>query len=282
LADPSRGSVTLSGQLHHSPTRDAICIVVHGLGGAIDSQYIIRAAHTLTKRGYGCLRLALRGADRLGQDVYHAGLTADVEAAIGSPELADYRRVFVLGYSLGGHMALRSALAPSDPRVRAVASVCAPLDLDASAQAIDHPSRRIYCQHVLEGLKEIYAEVAKHGPVPTPLPVIDTIQTIRTWDRHVVVPRFGFASVDDYYQRNSAGPRLADLNVPALIVACTGDPMIPPETLEPSLAQPLPPHVEQRWVTGGGHVGYSKRTDLGFGGQRGIEHQIVTWMDRHS
>ncbi len=280
VVDPKVGPVPLRGQLRHGRSREAVCVVVHGLGGSIESQYMIRAAKTLADRGYGCLRLALRGADRRGDDVYHAGLTADLETAIASPQLADYRRVVVLGYSLGGHVALRSAMAPRDPRIRAVASVCAPLDLAASSLAIDHPRRRLYCSHVLSGLKEIYAAVAAKKPVPTPLPVVARLSTIRDWDRHVVVPRHGFASVDDYYDSQSAGPRLDTIRVPTLIVACTGDPMIPPVTLEPSLHRTLPTHVHTRWVRGGGHVAYPGNVDLGFAGPRGIEGQILTWMDQ--
>ncbi len=280
IDDPQVGPVQLTGELQHTAQRDAICVLVHGLGGSIDSQYMIRAASVLSARGVGCLRLGLRGADRQGDDFYHAGLTTDLEAAIASPQLADYQRVYVLGYSLGGHMTLRSGLAPQDSRVRAVASICAPLDLAASAMAIDHPRRRVYCNHVLAGLKEIYREVAERRPVPTPWPIVEQLKTIREWDRHVVVPRHGFASVDDYYDSQSAGPRLADIHVPAMIVACTGDPMIPPPTLHPSLSAPLPDHVHTHWVRGGGHVAYPARVKLGQPGPRGIEHQILTWMER--
>jgi pimeloyl-ACP methyl ester carboxylesterase len=67
----------------------------------------------------------------------------------------------VLGFSLGGHVTLCHALRPSDARLRAVASVCAPLDLAAGCSAIDHPRAAVYCGHVLAGLKEIYTAVAR-------------------------------------------------------------------------------------------------------------------------
>lgn len=69
-----------------------------------------RAARVAEAAGLDSLRLNLRGADRMGEDGYHAGLTADLAAALASPELADYRSVGVLGFSLGGHPAFSPRL----------------------------------------------------------------------------------------------------------------------------------------------------------------------------
>ena len=83
--------------------------------------------------------------------------------------------------------------------------MCAPLDLAASGAAIDHPRAACLLRPVLNGLKQIYAEVARRRPVPTPLASVLRVRTIRAWDRLAVVPRFGFASVDHYYQRAASG-----------------------------------------------------------------------------
>ncbi len=283
LVDPKVGRVTLRGQLRDRPESDALCVVVHGLGGAIDSQYTIRAAQAVDAAGMSCLRLALRGACRTGEDYYHAALTADLDAAIASDALRRFRRIYVLGFSLGGHVTLRLGTRraePRDPRIRALASVCAPLDLHRSCAAIDDPRRRLYRAHVLSGLVEIYELVAARRPVPTPLEVVRGIRFIREWDRHVIVPRFGFRDENDYYDRASAGPRLSTLELPTLIVSTTGDPMVPEDAVRPSLVG-LPAHVETRWIYGGGHVGYPRALDLGFGPDRGLEAQVLAWMRRH-
>ncbi len=283
LLDPAVGRVTLHGQLRDRAESDAVCVVVHGLGGAIDSQYTIRAAQAADAAGISCLRLALRGASRQGEDYYHAALTDDLDAAVASAALQRYRRIYVLGYSLGGHVTLRLGTRraePRDPRIRALVSVCAPLDLHRSSAAIDHPSRRLYRAHVLSGLVEIYELVAARRPVPTPIEVVRRVRHIRAWDRHVIVPRFGFRDELDYYDRASAGPRLPTLELPTLIVSTTGDPMIPEDAVRPCLVG-LPAHVETRWIYGGGHVGYPRGIDLGFGPNRGLEAQVLSWMQRH-
>lgn len=278
LHDPKIGDVRLTGALARVPEARGLVVLVHGLGGALDSQYLVKAARAAADAGLDSLRLALRGADRAGEDFYHAGLVEDLQAALRSPALADYRTIFVIGFSLGGHMVLRWAHAPSDPRVRAVASVCAPLDLAAGCAAIDRPGAGLYRSHVLSGLREIYVAVAARRPVPTPVTVVAGIRTIREWDRLVVVPRHGFCSVDDYYDSQSAAPRLRGLELPTLIVAATGDPMVPAATVAPALRE-LPRHVLARWVPGG-HVGFAGGVDLGLGDRPGLERQIFAWMLR--
>lgn len=287
LQDPKLGALTLRGALHRGGEAGReLVVLVHGLGGAIDSHYVIQAARAATAAGIDSLRLALRGADRQGEDFYHAGLTADLEAALASPALAAYEHVYVLGFSLGGHVTLCHALRPSDRRLRAVASVCAPLDLAASGAAIDHPRAALYCKHVLEGLKEIYTQVARRREVPTPLASIRRLTTIRGWDRLAVVPRFGFVSVDDYYGQCSVGPRLGQAQVPALVLSATADPMIPAVTVAPHV-RGLPAIVTHRWVARGGHVGFPAglRLDLGrepMAAPPGLAPQVLAWLRRHA
>jgi hypothetical protein len=277
VADPQAGAVRLQGRLRAAPSDTAV-VVVHGLGGGLDSPYMRRAGAALARAGVACLLLAVRGADRGGDDFYHAGQTDDLEAAIASEALAPYREVCVLGFSLGGHMALRLALRPP-PRLRAVAAVCAPLDLARASRAIDSTS--VYRRHILRGLKEMYAQVARRGEVPTPMSVVRRIDTIRSWDTMTVVPRYRFASVDDYYERMSVGPRLPELRVPALIVHSRADPMVPTWTVEPSL-RATGPWASVRRLARGGHVGFPGDVDLGLPGPRGLEPQILSWFARLS
>jgi predicted alpha/beta-fold hydrolase len=277
IEDPQIGPVTLRGALRDSNSADACLIVVHGLGGSIDAHYCVQAAEAAERAGLACLRLGLRGADRCGEDFYHAGLAADLQAAVASSALARFARLYVVGYSLGGHMSLRFALAPGDSRVRAVAAVCAPLDLELSAQAIDRPGAVLYRRHVLSGLNEIYAAVARNRDVPTPLPRVLRARTIREWDGLTVVPRHGFGTVDRYYAEMSAGPRLAELEVPALLVQSTPDPMVPPWTYEPHLLAPAPRLQVQR-LAAGGHVGFPRRVSLGQAEPAQLEDQVVRWL----
>ena len=281
LEDPRIGTIALQGQLQLPDPKADLVVLVHGLGGSPDSQYIIQAAHAATRAGLGCLRLGLRGTDRSGVDFYHAGLTQDLSAAIASPALAEVRRIYLLGFSLGGHTSLRFALAPSDRRVRAVATLCAPLDLHAGSRAIDRANAWPYRRYLLNGLLEIYERVAARRSVPTPLAIARRIATMREWDAKTVVPRFGFTSADDYYSSMSVGPQLQRLALPALIVATKQDPMVPATTLRPYLEIP-PPAVTVRWMPRGGHVGFPRHSSLDLDDPRGtVLDQIFAWLRNH-
>jgi uncharacterized protein len=279
VRDAQYGSISLRGLLSERADADTCVIVVHGLGGTTQTHYCVQAARAVEAAGFSCLRLALRGADRDGEDFYHAGMVPDLEAAIASEPLRRYARLLVIGYSLGGHVVLRYALAPSDSRVRAVAAICSPLDLDLGARHIDGPAAFIYRRHVLNGLNAIYAEVARRRPVPTPLARVLRARTIREWDSLTVVPRHGFENVEHYYRTVSVGPSLARLELPALLLHSRGDPMVPPRTYEAHLAS-AGPRVTLRWLDGGGHVGYPGALSLGEQASPGVESQALCWLAR--
>jgi|CXWL01.1.fsa_nt_gi predicted alpha/beta-fold hydrolase len=287
LDDPDVGPVRLSGQLHRfrPEAGGTLAVVLHGLGGTADSGYVHAAAVAAADSGLAALlRLAVRGADRSGEDFFHAGLTADVHAALADPALAGYDRVVVLGYSLGGHLALRYATEPGDPRLSAVAAVSAPLDLALAAAAIDAPGMGLYRRYLLTHLFDIYDAVAARRAVPTPPAVVRRTRGIRAFDELTVAPRFGFADAGDYYARASVGPRLAELRVPALLVASPDDPMVPASTYR-HLVEPAPPRLTVRWVRGG-HVAFPRRVPLGLtsgesergGGSAGVDRQILAWL----
>lgn len=249
---------------------------MHGLGGSASSPYALRAAAMAETLGASSLRLNLRGSDGLGEDYYHAGLTADLHAALASAELAAYARLYLVGVSLGGHVALRLLTEAHDARLRAVAAVCAPLDLDATAAALDRPQSALYRYYILRRLREVYAEVAARHPVPTPLERLDGVWKLREFDALTVAPRWGFASAEDYYARASVGPLLPRLAKPALLVAASDDPMVPRSTLDPWFAGA--PALDVRWVSRGGHVSVPGSLDLGMPAPRGLSGQVLGWL----
>lgn len=282
--DPVLGKVLLTGRLTEVPGAQGVVLIVHGLGGSARSPYAAAAAHAAMRAGLSSLRLNLRGADRRGEDYYHAGLTADLAAALASPELARYEDVYVLGYSLGGHVSLKLATEAHDPRLRAVAAVCPPIDLALSAKEIDRRRRAPYRQHVLRGLKEIYAEVAAKREVPIAVEEARAIRTLREWDDRVVAPRHGFEDAVDYWTRESVAPRLGDVDVPTLVVQAEADPMVLADTVRPAL-EAAGDAIEVVWVERerGGHVGFPADIDLGLAraSGTGLETQIIAWLRSH-
>lgn len=274
VEDPQAGPVRLTGRLREVPGSEEILVLVHGLGGSTDSHYMAGGVAAAEGLGMSCLRVNLRGSDRLGDDFYHAGLTSDLHAALASEPLSRYRRIYVLGYSLGGHLALRLGTDEGDPRLAAVAAICSPLDLGRSVVEID--ALWVYRPYLLNSLKSIYAAVAARRPVPLPVAEAARIRTLREWDDRVVAPRHGFAGADDYYTRASVAPLLPRLRVPALLVNSEHDPMVPARAVRPALESPS--RLEVRWIPGGGHVAFPRRLDSGLAGGVGLDAQVVGWM----
>jgi predicted alpha/beta-fold hydrolase len=271
--DPQVGPVRVTGRLRERDG-DELLVLVHGLGGCTDSHYMVRGAEAAEAAGLSCLRVNLRGADRRGEDYYHAGLTADLHAVLAS--VTDYERIYVLGYSLGGHVALSLATEPLDPRVAAVAAVCAPVDLALAEAEIDAPSFGLYRWYLLRSLSDIYRAVAARRPVPYPVDRLSEIRLIREWDDRIVAPRHGFKDAADYYARASVAPRLPNLRVPALLLNSECDPMVPARSVRPGLEK-ASPKLKVAWVRAG-HVAFPRRLDAGLAEGIGIDEQVIGWL----
>ncbi|HVG19720.1 MAG TPA: alpha/beta fold hydrolase [Blastocatellia bacterium] len=280
VEDSTIGPVRISGLLADSPKSDTLVLIVHGLAGSANSWYCASAARAAEQAGYSSLRLSMRGADGSGEDIYHGGLTEDLKAALASPELARYRRIFLLGYSFGGHIVLRAAIEQVDPRIHALAAICPPLDLKATMESCDAPSRRIYRRCINSSLNANYAKTAARRDLPTPVKVLKRARKCGEWNAAAIVPRFGFNSLEDYYHCASVSTDIRRLQTPSFIVASLNDPIVEPETLLPTLDD-APPVLKVCWVRRGGHVCFPARLDLGQGGALGLEAQIMRWLSKH-
>lgn len=279
VEDPVMGRVHLTGLFTDVDESDTLVLIVHGLAGSARSPYCALAAQVAQQAGYASLRLSMRGADSSGEDIFHGGLTDDLRAALESPELARFRRVFLFGYSVGGHIALRAAIDQIDPRIRAVAAICPPLDLDKATIAFDAPSRRVYRRHVLSGLDKNYEQVALRRRMSVSFAEVQRAGTCRRRDAVTVVPRFGFASEEDYYRRASVSTLIHRLRIPSLVIAGRHDPIIPAETIEPAIAD-ASDALTVRWIDSGGHIFFPSGLDLGEQARPGLESQSISWLGR--
>lgn len=275
-ADPVVGEITLTGDLSQRGDSDTLVVIIHGLGGCSTSYYAMQAAMAVRAAGLDSLRLNLRGADRRGDDYYHAGLTEDLAATLRSPVVAQYERILILAYSLGGNMALRYLSGTPDPRVRAAAAICSPVDLAKGARAIDRLNRTPYRRHVLRGLKEIYQEVAARSSVPLRLEDARRIDSIEQWDEEVISPRHGFAGAEDYWAKTSACYVLGDIRAPTLLIAEEQDPMVRIDDVRPWIERA--DNVRHLITNRGGHVGFPQKVDLGMGTRGTFEDQVIQWM----
>ncbi len=273
IQDLDVGPVVLSGRLSRIADSRKLVIIVHGLSGGPDSFYCLRAARVAAKCGYSSLRLALRGADREGEDIHHAALAADLMGVLEAPDIKKhYSEIYVLGYSLGGHMVLHAAIAELPPTVKKIASICPPFDLRPCQQHIDRS--RLYRTNLVWGLRAMYRALARRGRIHG----VDLrrIKSIWDWDELVISKRFGFDGPLDYYEQMSIRSRYHQTKVPLLIVGSKHDPVVPFETVRDHLVDS--DMVTTRFLQNEGHVSFSKQADLGFRPGEALERQVFAWL----
>jgi predicted alpha/beta-fold hydrolase len=233
------------------------------------------ALEAAERLGVTCLLLNCRGADRLGTDIYHSGLSQDISEALSSPALKDAKAIDLFGYSIGGHIALRYVTREVDSRVRRVAAIGSPLDLHAAADDFDGAPFNVYRGHVLDALKEIYTAAYQRRPRGIEPVVARKIDKIRDWDELIVAPRFGFGSGPDYYASESVSTRLAQLKRDALYIGAVCDPMVQMKSVLPFVDAP---RLKVVWDERAGHLGFPADFDIEMAGPLGVESQVFAWF----
>ena len=277
-------------------------LLVHGLGGCRNSPYMVRIAAKLAARGVRAFRLDHRtcgdGA-ALSARTYHAGLSADVRAALAAVHaLCPDSPLGVAGFSMGGNMVLKAlgehgaAARGGDPAhrlpdvpLRAVA-VNPAADLAACCAYLTGPMQRFYdwrfarylVKHVAGSpnvCRDRVAELLKANP-----------RRIAGFDAALTVPAWGFDDVQHYYAAESAAPLAEHIGAatPTLALTAADDPLVPASVVD---ALPDAAGLTKYIAAGGGHLGFIARRRRG--GRRGeaycgdpdrrwMDWRVVDWL----
>ena len=247
----------LAARFH--PGREALpaVILVPGLTGCEASRHVLQSAAAWVARGAPVVRLNLRGSPpgrALAKGHYHMDRVQDLaDACLAAGDLEPAIRqqgIVIVGFSLGGAIALRLAQAPSLPGlVKAVVAVSAPLDLVATAERMVRPRNRLYERWLLVRLKRETQPLWRAAPTPVRA-AVQRARHIRDFDDALTAKEAGFRDAADYYISCSPLRGMDALRVPTLLVHADDDPWVPP----PMVAKgPLLRVVVAR---GGGHVGF--------------------------
>jgi hypothetical protein len=239
-------------------------VLVHGLEGSSDSQYIQGIAARAWDAGCNVIRMNMRNCadtDALSPTLYHSGLSGDVGAVVVHyAERFDLKSVALVGYSMGGNLVLKLAGEWGNrPPLCGVAAVCPAIDLAAGADALHEPLNRGYERHFLRGLMRRYSRKAKLFPREyLPAESFAPIRSIRQFDHKIVARYCGFRDADDYYYRAAAARVVDRIEVPTLILHAQDDPFIRlyPETRAKLIANP---HIAFLETPHGGHCAFLSR-----------------------
>ncbi len=238
--------VELSGgdalRLRHwdSPQTRARVLLVHGLGGSAERPYMMRAASHFLNMGYSVSSLSMRRTCQ-GASRYHLGLYEDIECALHALERASRdSRLCLLGFSGGGSVVLHFLARSSDAgRVQAAACMSAPLDLPALGRHVEQ-NTPFYHRHLVRGLS-----VGAEAPY----------RSLRDFDERVLCGHYGFAGVEDYRVRASAGPLVGAIRTPTLLLESSDDPLVP-AAMNHAYAKGASASVTRVVTAHGGHIGW--------------------------
>lgn len=237
-------------------------IVVHGLEGSSESQYMLGIAEKALRAGMNVIRYNQRncgGTDALAPVLYHSGLSRDIEVVARELVARDgVSRLALVGFSMGGNLVLKLAgewgqQAP--PQLRAVAACCPALDLAESADALHEPANRLYELYFLWALRRRLRQKARLFPDHFDVGRLRRLCSLREFDDKVTAYYCGFSGAVDYYGRSSAAQVVEQIAVPTMILHAANDPFIriTPETRRKILANRNIQFVE---TEDGGHCAF--------------------------
>lgn len=257
-------------------------IVVHGLEGSSESQYMMGIARNGLAAGMNVVRMNQRncgGMDHCAPTLYNSSRSADVAAVARNLVERDGIPGFVLiGFSMGGNLVLKLAGewgSDGPAEFRGVAAVCPAIDLAVGADALHEPRNRIYEYYFLLQLFRRYRRKVKLFPASYDAARLRGIKTLREFDDRITAYYCDFASADDYYARASGANRIERIARPTLIIHAANDPFVRilPETRAKILANPNLTYVE---TEDGGHCAFvgAREADPAFDG-RWAEREVV-------
>ncbi len=254
----------------HRPARGAregrpLVLVVHGMGGTIESTYVRGTALGLLRAGYPVARVDLRGVGESvehSQLLYHGGRTQDLRRVLRA--LADedgVESLALVGFSLGGNATLKLLGEPLEGLpVVAGASVCAPLDL---ASGVEHISRRMFGLYERFLVSRLRADtLASRVPLTAEeRAAVAAVGSLVEFDDLITAKHNGWRDAAEYYAVNSSAQFLPSITVPTLVVHAVDDPMIPASSYRAidwgRLARETP--VRRAITPHGGHVGFHEQ-----------------------
>lgn len=267
--------------LEHQPEVPALgqIVLLHGLEGSATAGYIVSFAQQALCRGFGIHRVNFRtcgGTEAMCETTYHSGLTSDILAILNEVHLRDLAPRFVVGFSLGGNVALKLAGELGDSRLLSAAcAVSTPIDLAACVRRIDKPSNLLYARRFLRRLRARARRKSKSSPQFYKTEQLQRVKTVWEFDDIVTAPLFHFVTAANYYETQSAARYLDAIRIPTLVICAKDDPLVPFEIYDhpafhsnPALTLLVTEH--------GGHLGFISRTKPRFW----LDSVILDWFEQ--
>jgi predicted alpha/beta-fold hydrolase len=268
-------------------------LILHGLEGSSQSQYVIGNANKFWNAGFNVIRMNMRNcggstkyeATKLTPTLYHSGLSTDVKRVMEFfLEREHLESISLIGYSMGGNLVLKLAGdlgRDAPPQLAAVVGVSPVVDIGASADALHEPMNRLYERKFLRALLKRFRRKAALFPRAYDPQVATGISSLRDFDNRITALYSGFQSADDYYYRAASARVLDRIAVPTLLIHACDDPFIrfTPETRAIIAANP---HITLLETEHGGHCAFLAAPETAIGNDGyWAEHTALRFVLSH-
>lgn len=238
---------------------DSLVIVSHGLEGNSRRAYVMGMMRAFHGNGFNALSWNYRGCgDEMNRQLrfYHSGATDDLETLVNHCIKKGFKKIYVIGFSLGGNLTLKylgeqGKTIPSEVRGGVTFSV--PMNLDTSCNEISRPGNFLYSRRFLRSLKK---KIRTKAAIMKGLDIngIDSISNLRQFDDRYTAPLHGFPDATTYYRRCSSLYFLDKIAVPTLVVNALNDPFLSEDCFPKSKN----PNLTLEYPERGGHVGFAR------------------------
>lgn len=246
--------------------RRGVAIISHGLEGHSRRRYVQGMARALAADGWDVVARNLRGCGgeiNWQPRMYHSGETGDLHATVQYCLARGYRRIALVGFSIGGNQTLKYlGENPGRVPVAVVGAVAfsVPCDMVGAAAVMERPANRVYVEYFMRSLREKIREKVALFPDLFDLTGLDAIHTFAEFDTRFTAPMHGFTSAMDYWQRSGCLTVLPAVRVPTLLVNARNDPFLSPGCFPEAEAERNPALLLET-PSDGGHVGFATLND---------------------
>ena len=244
-----------------------LVIILHGLGGCINSSYVTRFMHAFNQQGWRAVLMYFRGAgeelNRLPR-TYHSGDTKDLDYFTHVLQLKEPNTPkAIVGVSLGGNVLLKwFGEQGQQTRINAGVAISVPYVLNKAANRINVGFSRVYQSRLLNQLKPVFErKLSQFRNPPEALKRAQACSCFWTFDAQVTAPLNGFSSVYDYYRESSSRQYLKNIKTPTLLIHAKDDPFMTPDVVptEDELSEQVLLELSEK----GGHVGFISAGQMG-------------------
>ncbi len=243
-----------------------LVLILAGLEGKSRSLYARASIKHFNQNNWDAVSMNYRGCsgekNRLLRG-YHMGASEDVKYTIDHIiQKYDYKKIVIIGYSLGGNLALKYVGEQGEnlpKELAATVSFSVPLNIKKSNERLSKWYNWHYLKWFMFPLNIKANRKKKQFPGK-----IDSYKgffmsgSFLYFDTHFTAPANGFKSVEEYWNQSTSKPLLKNIKIPSLIIASKDDTFIS-EDCYPSTEAEANKNITLEISENGGHCGFIRK-----------------------